>query len=56
MIDAASDRKLEGQSAVRFIVLCTAVYFTSYVTRINYGAVITEIIRVESISRGQADL
>lgn len=56
MIDAASDRKLEGQSAVRFIVLCTAVYFTSYVTRINYGAVITEIIRVESISRGQAGL
>lgn len=56
MIKTASDGKLGGQTAFLFVALCTAVYFTSYITRINYGAVITEIINAEGISRGDAGL
>lgn len=33
-----------------FMLLCSAVYFTSYITRINYGAVIEGILSSEEIS------
>ncbi len=38
----------------RFIFLCTAVYFTSYLTRVNYNAILTELIAATSITREQA--
>lgn len=38
----------------RFIFLCTAVYFTSYLTRVNFNAIITELIATTSITRAQA--
>lgn len=38
----------------RFIFLCTAVYFTSYLTRVNYGAIITELIAATAITRAEA--
>ena len=47
-----SDRK--SVNAIAFI--CTLVYFTSYVTRINYGAVVSEIVRAEGIGKEAASL
>lgn len=40
----------------QLVVLCTACYFISYVTRINYGAVILEIERAEGISKVAASM
>lgn len=40
----------------RLVVLCTVCYFISYVTRINYGAVILEIERAEGISKMAASM
>lgn len=54
MIKAEAGQKLEGKKITWFILLCSAVYFTSYVTRINYGAVMAEIIRAEGITRSSA--
>lgn len=45
---------MTGRAAQRFILLCTAVYFTSYLTRINYGAIITELVASTDITREQA--
>ena len=39
-----------------FIVLCSLTYFISYLTRINYGAVIVEIVRTEGITKSAASL
>ncbi len=36
--------------------ICALVYFTSYVTRINYGAVVSEIVRAEGIGKEAASL
>lgn len=38
------------------IALCSACYFISYVTRINYGAVLLEIQRAEGISKVAASM
>jgi len=38
------------------IFLCTCVYFVSYITRINYAAVILEIVRTKGISNAQASI
>ncbi|HPP68959.1 MAG TPA: MFS transporter, partial [Clostridiales bacterium] len=38
------------------MLLFTLVYFTSYVTRINYAAIISEIIRSEGILKSTASL
>lgn len=38
------------------IALCTACYFVSYLTRINYGAVLLEIERAEGISKVAASM
>ncbi len=38
------------------IALCTACYFISYLTRINYGAVLLEIERAEGISKVAASM
>lgn len=40
--------KLTGQRQIRLMIfLCAAVYFASYVSRINFGAVILEIVHAE---------
>lgn len=40
--------KLTGRRQIRLMIfLCAAVYFASYVSRINFGAVILEIIHAE---------
>lgn len=38
----------------KFILLCCLVYFTSYITRINYGATIIEIVNHMKISNSLA--
>ena len=38
------------------VLLCILVYFVSYLTRINYGAVILEIVQAEGILRSLASL
>lgn len=53
---AAADDKTEwiamGDKAGKLLVfLCAACYFVSYITRINYGAVILEIQRAEGITK-----
>lgn len=37
-------------------LICVLVYFTSYVTRINYGAVVSEIVRAEGIGKEAVSL
>ena len=37
-------------------LICALVYFTSYVTRINYGAVVSEIVRAEGIGKEAVSL
>ncbi|MBQ8509565.1 MAG: MFS transporter [Clostridia bacterium] len=46
----------EGRRIFLFMSLCTMVYFTSYLTRINYGAVITEIIDDMTVTKRQAGM
>jgi sugar phosphate permease len=50
----STDNKLSGRTAAFFIFLCSMVYFTSYITRVNYGAVIIEIISAENITKQSA--
>ena len=38
----------------RLVLLCSVAYFCSYLTRINYAAVMVEIIAREGISRIEA--
>lgn len=47
-------KTISGRAAKLFILLCSAVYFTSYMTRTNYGAIITELVNVSSVTREQA--
>lgn len=43
---------LSGKKQVnRFILLCAFVYFISYVTRINYGAVLSEMVTSTGLSK-----
>ena len=39
-----------------FIMLCSLLYAASYVTRINFAAIISEIIKVEGITKSEASL
>lgn len=43
-------------SSCLLIALCCGVYFTSYISRINYGAVISEVVQSWQISVSQAGL
>lgn len=48
-------RRLVDKKNVRFLVyLCSAIYFVSYMTRINYAAVMVEIIARLKISEAEA--
>lgn len=49
-----NDRNVKARSLL--VLLCVACYFISYVTRINYGAVLLEIQRAEGISRVAASM
>lgn len=49
--------KLAARQSVRSLtMLLTAVYFVSYLTRVNYGAVVSEIVAVEGIRKSAASL
>lgn len=48
---------LTDKKIVRLLTyLCALVYFTSYVTRINYAAVISEIVRAEGLPKDKVSL
>lgn len=50
--DDTTDRMATGNGAGKLLVfLCAACYFVSYITRINYGAVILEIQKAEGITK-----
>ena len=40
----------------QMIFLCSAVYFASYLTRVNFQAVISEIVRAEGYSKALISL
>ena len=49
--------KLAARQSVRSLtMLLMAVYFVSYLTRVNYGAVVSEIVAVEGIRKSAASL
>src|SRR5690554_362349 len=48
--------KSERQQNILFIGMCCLAYFTSYMTRINYGAAIAEIIYSLGITKTQASM
>lgn len=51
------NEKLTSRQSVRSLtMLLTAVYFVSYLTRVNYGAVVSEIVAVEGIRKSAASL
>ena len=49
-------KETAGKQALFFMLLCTAVYFTSYLTRYNYGAVIDAMASNTGIIRENAGL
>lgn len=49
--------KLTDRSSIRLLtVLSWMVYFSSYITRINYGAVIVEFIAAENVTKSAASV
>lgn len=51
MTDQPGKRRAEAR---RLTLLCAAVYFCSYLTRLDYGAVMVEMVRAEGFSRVDA--
>ena len=50
-------KKILDTKYIRYLsALCFLVYFTSYITRINYGAIIAEIVRAEGILKSAASV
>lgn len=50
-------KKISNEKYIKYLAgLCTAVYFVSYVTRINYAAVLVEIIQSEGMLKTQASI
>lgn len=49
-------RTYAKKTIIRLIILFTCLYITSYITRINYGAVIAEIVSAEGIKKSAASL
>ncbi len=51
------NRKLKNPKDISgFVMLCCFLYAASYITRINFSALISEIIEVESITKSSASL
>ena len=48
--------QLTGRHARAFMLLCAMVYFTSYLTRTNYTAVILELTGALGITKSEAGL
>lgn len=49
--------KLKEKKQIRFLFfLCWIAYFSTYIGRLNYSAGLTEIIRTEGFSKGQAGM
>ncbi len=48
--------KAERKKVIRLTLLFLLLYLVSYVTRINYGAVISEIVKTEGILKSKASL
>lgn len=46
----------DSKIATKLAYLCMIVYFTSYMTRLNYGAVVSEIVASEGITKEAASL
>ena len=45
-------KRISDKKQVKFLAyICTFMYFTSYMTRLNYGAVVAEIERAEGIPK-----
>ena len=51
MAEQPAKRRAEAR---RLTLLCAAVYFCSYLTRLDYGAVMVEMVRAEGFSRVDA--
>lgn len=50
-------KKIENIKHIKqLVLLCAAVYFVSYLTRINYAAVLVEIIQSEEIAKTAASI
>lgn len=49
-------KKGKWNQTTYFIAICTIVYFASYMTRKNYGAAMTEIIRALAVTKDEAGL
>ncbi len=47
---------IEKKYSSMLVWLCVAIYFVSYITRINYGAVLVEIIASKGIGKAAASL
>ena len=47
---------IRKKQANLLILFCTAVYAVSYLTRINYSAVLVEIIKSEGYSKSSASM
>ena len=46
---------LKNAKYIKYLsAICSLVYFTSYITRINYGAIVAEIVAAEGISKSSA--
>lgn len=48
--------KTEKQQNILFVSMCCLAYFTSYITRINYGAAIAEIVHSLGITKTLASM
>ncbi len=46
----------EERAAIFFMLLCSMVYFTSYISRINYGAVLVDVVADTGITQKAAGL
>ena len=49
-------QKLERKDAKQLTLLCAAAYFVSYLTRVNFAAVIAAIIQAGDIDKASAGL
>lgn len=56
-VNAGLTLPLTDKKTIRILsYLCALVYFTSYVTRINYAAVVSEIVRAEGLPKNMVSL
>ena len=50
-------KKLINKKDVKLLImLCSLIYFISYTTRINYAAVLLEIVKTQNITKAAASM